>query len=213
MGCTKSYPVVLPQNDDEKESRRKKLQKARSKYQLEQKTFQLTGPQQQIVNIVNVPPMVSLHIQYSSYAHWKVFLIEINLSVLHDIKKVSKTYFFYSTFFLLLTIDNLQKFRIWIYFHSKLIWKLRYKIKVFQFIRDAKNLVICTIETMDCISFVLFLLCKTFYNNFIFHLHTYIIIVSIKLNSLGNWKTFSSPDLPLCYRKTTISKVYIGFKY
>ena len=69
MGGTKSYPVVLPQNDEEKESRRKKLQKARSKYQLEQKTFQLTGPQQQLVNIVNVPPMVSLHIQYSSYAH------------------------------------------------------------------------------------------------------------------------------------------------
>lgn len=104
MGGTKSYPVVLPQNDEEKESRRKKLQKARSKYQLEQKTFQLTGPQQQLVNIVNVPPMVSLHIQYSSYAHWKVFLIEINLSVLHDLKKSFWNLFLLLNF--LFTVNN-----------------------------------------------------------------------------------------------------------
>lgn len=82
MGSTESHNVSLPQNDDGKDSRRQELKEARSKYELEQKTFGLDELQQQLVNIVNVPPMVSLHIKYTSCAHWKVSLIKIPISVL-----------------------------------------------------------------------------------------------------------------------------------
>ena len=59
MGSTESHNVSLPQNDDGKDSRRQELKEARSKFELEQKTFGLDESEQQLVNIVNVPPMVS----------------------------------------------------------------------------------------------------------------------------------------------------------
>nr|XP_022293685.1 arachidonate 12-lipoxygenase, 12R-type-like [Crassostrea virginica] len=58
MGSTESHNVSLPQNDDGKDSRRQEIKQARSKYELEQKTFGLDESEQQLVNIVNVPPML-----------------------------------------------------------------------------------------------------------------------------------------------------------
>lgn len=53
-----SRTVSLLQDDKDTETREKNLEKARSKYQLEQKTFFLTKDQRSQVNLVNVPPMI-----------------------------------------------------------------------------------------------------------------------------------------------------------
>lgn len=53
-----SRSISLLQNDKDIETRRRNLEKAKSKYQLEQKTFNLTEEQKNQVNLVNVPPMV-----------------------------------------------------------------------------------------------------------------------------------------------------------
>lgn len=55
-----SRSISLLQNDKDIETRRRNLEKAKSKYQLEQKTFNLTEDQKNQVNLVNVPPMVSV---------------------------------------------------------------------------------------------------------------------------------------------------------
>lgn len=60
MGNRQNVQVKLPQNDDETEARRRNLQNARNKYQLQQSTFGLTDLEQRLVNTVNLPPMVSL---------------------------------------------------------------------------------------------------------------------------------------------------------
>lgn len=54
-----SRGVSLLQNDKDIETRRRNLEKARTKYQLEQKTFKLTKDQRNQVNVVDVPPLVS----------------------------------------------------------------------------------------------------------------------------------------------------------
>lgn len=59
MGNRQNVQVKLPQNDDETETRRQNLQSTRNKYQLQQPTFGLTDLEQRLVNIVNLPPMVS----------------------------------------------------------------------------------------------------------------------------------------------------------
>lgn len=51
--------VSLPQNDEQLDTRQRDLQEARRKYQLEQHTFGLTAVEQRLVNIVNLPPMLS----------------------------------------------------------------------------------------------------------------------------------------------------------
>lgn len=58
MGSAYSVPVVLPQNDDEIQTRQRSLESARKKYQLQQSTFGLTDIEQRLVNIVNLPPML-----------------------------------------------------------------------------------------------------------------------------------------------------------
>lgn len=60
MGSAYSVPVVLPQNDDEIQTRQQNLESARKKYQLQQSTFGLTDIEQRLVNIVNLPPMVRI---------------------------------------------------------------------------------------------------------------------------------------------------------
>lgn len=58
MGNSLSYQnVLLPQNDKDIGTRQRKLEKARN--ELEQKYFSLMEDQQNQVNLVNVPPMVS----------------------------------------------------------------------------------------------------------------------------------------------------------
>lgn len=62
MGNSLPYPcskpnVSLPQNDDII-TRDGNLQNARTKHQLEQKTFGLTEDQRNQVDLVNVPPMI-----------------------------------------------------------------------------------------------------------------------------------------------------------
>lgn len=54
-----SRSVSLLQNDKDIETRRRNLEKAKTKYQLEQKTFKLTEDQRNQVNMVDVPPLVS----------------------------------------------------------------------------------------------------------------------------------------------------------
>nr|XP_034331323.1 arachidonate 12-lipoxygenase, 12R-type-like [Crassostrea gigas] len=56
MGNT---PVILPQDDEQVDTRQRALQEARGKYQLKQHTFGLSAVQQRLVNIVNIPPMLS----------------------------------------------------------------------------------------------------------------------------------------------------------
>ncbi|XP_048771097.1 allene oxide synthase-lipoxygenase protein-like [Ostrea edulis] len=56
MGNTQ--PPSLPNQDPNIEVRNLKLECARQKYQLEQKTFGLTSMEQREINIVNVPPML-----------------------------------------------------------------------------------------------------------------------------------------------------------
>lgn len=53
-----SRSVSFQQNDKDIETRRRNLEKARSKYQLEQKTFKLTEDQRNEVNVVDVPPLI-----------------------------------------------------------------------------------------------------------------------------------------------------------
>lgn len=50
---------VLPQDDEQVDTRQRKLHEARRKYQLEQHKFGLSAVQQRLVNIGNLPPMVS----------------------------------------------------------------------------------------------------------------------------------------------------------
>lgn len=54
-----SRSVSLLQNDKDIETRRRNLEKAKTKYQLEQKTFNITEDQRNQVNVVDVPPLVS----------------------------------------------------------------------------------------------------------------------------------------------------------
>lgn len=56
MGNT---PVTLPQDDEQVDTRQRKLHEARRKYELEQHKFGLSAVQQRLVNIGNLPPMVS----------------------------------------------------------------------------------------------------------------------------------------------------------
>lgn len=54
-----SRSVSLRQNDKDIQTRERNLEKAKSKYHLEQKTFKLTEDQTNQVNVVDVPPLVS----------------------------------------------------------------------------------------------------------------------------------------------------------
>lgn len=54
-----SRGVSLLQNDEEIETREQNLEKAKRKYQLEQKTFKLTEDERNQVSLVDVPPLVS----------------------------------------------------------------------------------------------------------------------------------------------------------
>lgn len=54
-----SRSVSLLQNDEEIETREQNLEKAKRKYQLEQKTFKLTEDERNQVSLVDVPPLVS----------------------------------------------------------------------------------------------------------------------------------------------------------
>lgn len=54
-----SRSVSLRQNDKDIQTRERNLEKAKSKYHLEQKTFKLTEDQRNQVNVVDVPPLVS----------------------------------------------------------------------------------------------------------------------------------------------------------
>ncbi|XP_034335051.2 polyunsaturated fatty acid lipoxygenase ALOX8 [Magallana gigas] len=56
MGNT---PVTLPQDDEQVDTRQRKLHEARRKYELEQHKFGLSAVQQRLVNIGNLPPMLS----------------------------------------------------------------------------------------------------------------------------------------------------------
>lgn len=54
-----SRSVSLLQNDKDIETRRRNLEKAKPKYQLEQKTFKLADNKRNQVNLVDVPTLVS----------------------------------------------------------------------------------------------------------------------------------------------------------
>lgn len=54
--------VSLLQNDKDFDTRNANLQNARKKYQLEQKTFNLLEDERIQVNLVDVPPLVSIYI-------------------------------------------------------------------------------------------------------------------------------------------------------
>nr|XP_022294844.1 arachidonate 12-lipoxygenase, 12R-type-like [Crassostrea virginica] len=58
MGNAQTVCVFLPQNDPNPGTRTANLLNAQMKYQLEQKTFELTTQEQEVVNIVNIPPML-----------------------------------------------------------------------------------------------------------------------------------------------------------
>ena len=70
MGNAQTVCVFLPQNDPNPGTRTANLLNAQMKYQLEQKTFELTAQEQEVVNIVNiytnVPPMVSIIFNFST---------------------------------------------------------------------------------------------------------------------------------------------------
>uniref|UniRef100_A0A8W8JC59 Uncharacterized protein n=1 Tax=Magallana gigas TaxID=29159 RepID=A0A8W8JC59_MAGGI len=55
-----SRSVSLRQNDKDIQTRERNLEKAKSKYHLEQKTFKLTEDQRNQVNVVDVPPLINL---------------------------------------------------------------------------------------------------------------------------------------------------------
>lgn len=59
FNVVQNAPVFLPQNDPDPITRGQGLQAAIGNYQLEQKTFGLTDNHQRLVDIVNLPPMVS----------------------------------------------------------------------------------------------------------------------------------------------------------
>lgn len=59
VNVVQNAPVFLPQNDPDLITRGQGLQAAIGNYQLEQKTFGLTDSHQRLVDIVNLPPMVS----------------------------------------------------------------------------------------------------------------------------------------------------------
>lgn len=52
----------LLQNDRDVDTRNTNLQNARTKYQLEQKTFNLLEDQRVQVNLVDIPPLVSIYV-------------------------------------------------------------------------------------------------------------------------------------------------------
>lgn len=52
--------VCIPQHDKEPQIRESKLQEAKQKYQLEQKTFEIPDMRQRMVDICLLPPMVSV---------------------------------------------------------------------------------------------------------------------------------------------------------
>lgn len=54
--------VLLLQNDKDVDNRKMNLQNARKKYKLEQNTFNLSEDQKDQVDLVNVPPLVSIYI-------------------------------------------------------------------------------------------------------------------------------------------------------
>lgn len=68
-----SRSVSFQQNDKDIETRRRNLEKARSKYQLEQKTFKLTKDQRNEVNVVDLPPLVSAFKQLLSFNNLNEF--------------------------------------------------------------------------------------------------------------------------------------------
>lgn len=59
FNVVQNAPVFLPQNDPDPFTRGQGIQAAIGNYQLEQKTFGLTDNHQRLVDIVNLPPMVS----------------------------------------------------------------------------------------------------------------------------------------------------------
>ena len=65
MGNAQTVCVFLPQNDPNPGTRTANLLNAQMKYQLEQKTYELTAQEQEVVNIVNIPPMVSTIFNFS----------------------------------------------------------------------------------------------------------------------------------------------------
>ena len=65
MGNAQTVCVFLPQNDPNPGTRTANLLNAQMKYQLEQKTYELTAQEQEVVNIVNIPPMVSIIFNFS----------------------------------------------------------------------------------------------------------------------------------------------------
>lgn len=86
MGCAQS--VFLPQNDPKPTKRAANLLKAQMKYQLEQKTFGLNAHEQEVVNIVNIPPMVSVEFYFSITSLYFEVLSSSALIVNHLFTKV-----------------------------------------------------------------------------------------------------------------------------
>lgn len=79
-----SRSVSLLQNDKDIETRRRNLEKAKTKYQLEQKTFKLTEDQRNQINVVDVPHMVSVFATVISF-------IKMNRKLLICIQVYHKT--------------------------------------------------------------------------------------------------------------------------
>lgn len=84
MGNT---PVILPQDDEQLDTRQRALQEARSKYQLKQHTFGLSAVQQRLVNIVNIPPMVS-----DIQCKFTCLIIHVWTQVIHAIAILQRIY-------------------------------------------------------------------------------------------------------------------------
>lgn len=63
----------LLQNDKDVDTRNTNVQNARKKYQLEQKTFNLLEDQRVQVNLVDVPPLVSIYIFMSFIFYLVIF--------------------------------------------------------------------------------------------------------------------------------------------
>lgn len=55
----KQEVVCIPQDEKEHQIRASKLQEAKQKYQLEQKTFEIPEMRQRMMDICLLPPMVS----------------------------------------------------------------------------------------------------------------------------------------------------------
>lgn len=84
MGNT---PVILPQDDEQVDTRQRDLQEARGKYQLKQHTFGLSAVQQRLVNIVNIPPMVS-----DIQCKFTCLIIHVWSQVIHAIAILQRIY-------------------------------------------------------------------------------------------------------------------------